>query len=148
MSTLHDMLIAANAEISSVIEVLTRHSVTSPTITLNNQLYTTANAISKCYTLNSAVHSIAFSIRNMSIRAPYRLQHDTGFLLDLFETNHLIGWEASETVPTLQMIRSVAETLMGGPGVYVAFLTQIQKSIDMLYQTRMTFSLFYYHLDA
>ena len=123
MTTLHDILIAANAEISTVIEFLTRYATTQATITLNNELYTTAMALSRCYTINSAIHAVAYAIRDMATRSPHRLQNDIGLLLELFERNHLVGWESGHALPTLQMIRTITENFMGGPGAHVAFLT-------------------------
>ena len=142
------MIVAASAEITTVIELVTRHSVDNPTVTVKDHMYATVDVLSRCYRVNAALQNVAFAIRDMAIRAPNRLQTELGMLLEFFESNKLIGWESAEMIPTFQLIRDLTEHFTGSAGLHMAFLVQMHKCIDVLYQTRITFSLFYHHLDV
>ena len=69
-------------------------------------------------------------------------------ILNFFEANNVVGWNSGRAVDTIRNMQQIcSEHIAEVPGIYLAFLLHMQRALDMLYQTRIAFSLFYHHLD-
>ena len=138
----------ANREAIAAVEFITRHAVNNSRIELGGEIFDTGGLAPACFTMSSSINNVLFCIRDLSARAPERLYLDLSIILGFFETNTIIGWQASQTPRTLQCMQKICdEHIPNNSGVNLAFLLHIHRLLDMLYQTRIAFSLFYHHLD-
>ena len=140
-------MVAARVEINAVIEFTTRYAVDNTNITVQGITYETSDVVRRCQGLGNSLGALIFSVQNQLETSPYRMSTNLGLLLRFMETNQLIGWEAGQAEPTLRLLLALAEGHVGNGGVNIAFFMNMQRSLDLMYQLRMAYSLYYYHIE-
>ena len=146
VGTSHEIMEKASAEVH--LAILDLHRQRRGMIDADMILHT-ATQLRDFTRMQNAINNIAFSIRDLTLRSPYSLNHDASILIGFFETNHLVGYTSipASVESTLYAIREVCEQLEPPCGQHIMFFRQIVKFIDMLFQLKVSFSLYYHTLD-
>ena len=139
----------ANTEAIAAVQFVTRYAVRHDRIELHGDNFATADIVPACFAMSSAINNVLFAIRDQANRSPYRLYHDSSLILNFFETNNIIGWNAANSARTIQVMQYLcSEHVASTTGVSMAFLSHVHRILDMLYQTRIFMSLYYHQQDA
>ena len=117
----------------------------------DNDLHNTiSEQITDFTRMRNALNNIVFSVRDFLRQSPHRLYTESAILLQFFENNNLVGFTAnSEKVQqTIQSIRTICEQLSRPRGASIMVFRQVLKLIDVIFETKIAFSLYYHSLDS
>ena len=146
VGTTHEIMEKASAEIHLAIIDLhrQRREMTDAEMILHS-----ATQLRDFTRMQNAINNIAFAIRDLTLRSPYSLYNDSSVLIGFFETNQLVGYSSMPVTveSTLYSIREICEQLAPPCGQHIMLFRQIVKFVDMLFQLKVSFSLYYHALE-
>ena len=147
MAVLHDILHEASQEASLAVNTITRQMDDETTYVMHGQTYTAPELVPIFTNTRNVLNNVIFAIRDRYTRTPFQLHNNLSLLLSLFERNQLLGWDSMPINDYLSKIQQYLATLRPSRGTYVALLAQMIRGLDMMYQIRMTVSLYYHNLE-
>ena len=100
--------------------------------------------------MRNALNNIVFSVRDFLRQSPHRLYNESAIFLGFFESNNLVGFTANSqwVSNTIQNIRTIGEQLTRPKGASIMVFRQVLKLMDIVFETKIAFSLYYHSLDS
>ena len=147
MAVLHDILHEASQEATLAVNTATRQDADEATYVMHGQSYTAPDLVPIFTHTRNVLNNLIFAIRDRYTRTPFLLHNNLALLLSLFERNQVLGWDSMPINEHLSKIQQYLATLRPSRGTYVALLAQMIRGLDMMYQIRMTVSLYYHNME-
>ena len=149
IAAVYDVMLRAADEATTVIEKAIRMAHSTNQITICGISYNAADIVTQFTQIGNALNNITFAIRDQRQRSPYQLHHNASILLQFFESNHLVGFSSnpSEILDLISRMQKFCEENTRLGGIYLAFFGHVIRLMDMIFQSKIAFSLLYHHMD-
>ena len=128
-------------------DLILRQSILNTTIVYRNRRWKTRELAPVFVRVKNQINSLIFGLVSLSDTAPDRLHSDMSMIVSVFEQSQFIGFNSGQVQFALQFMQFIAEGLAAPRGQALAFLQHIQRYLDMVFQLRVAFSL-YFHLAS
>ena len=147
MSVLVEILNGAVAEANTVCQVMIRQGFMNTTLLFNNHRWQTRELTPIVQRTRNRMHNLLFAVQALINERANRLYTDQSVILSLCEQNQIIGWQSGQILFSLRLMQFVAGGATEAQGQYLAFFARLHNLFDVLYQTRISLSLFYHSVE-
>ena len=149
IAAIYDVLLQASNEAALVVEHTIRTAHTTTQISIRGVVHDAAEIVTRFTQIGNALNNIIFAIRDQRQRSPYQLHHNISIILQFFEANQLVGFSSNPigVLGLITQMQQYCEDNTRAGGIYLAFFGHIIRLMDMIFQSKIAFSLLYHHMD-
>ena len=138
------ILSKSSIEISDAVILMTRQALLDTELVYNGKRWRTRELAPLFTRLRNQINAMVFGFNDQSVRNPRGLYSEQSVMMNICEANNFIGWQSGQVHFSLQFVQYICEGMSPPKGQAVAFLLHLQRFMDMQFQTRLAFSLYFH----